>query len=88
MELSFASNNIADMLPKEHSFGKSVSQDFYSVEDLIKDPDCSPCLLKRDFYAWIQTLNELRNVLRKRDTTRFTLKQFYEKLSHYDEVGL
>lgn len=54
----------------------------------MKDPDCNPYALKKDFYEWMKTLNELRNGIRKRDTTRFTLKQFYEKLTHYDPVNI
>lgn len=74
------------MLPKDFVFGKPCKYDFYAFEDLIKDSDHTPCLLKRDFLEWMKTLSELRNCLRKRDSTQFTLKGFYQKLSFYDEV--
>lgn len=84
----FLSNNIAELVPKEFVFGKPCKYDFYAFEDLIKDADHVPCLLKRDYLVWMETLNELRNCLRRRDTTQFTLKQFFERLSYYDQVGM
>lgn len=76
------------MLPKDFVFGKISEDDHYKLEDLIKDPDCPPCLLKRDFNKWMKTLNKLRYNLKKRDSTRFSLRQFYEKLAYYDKVSV
>lgn len=80
------SNNITEIVPEGFVFGKPSEHDPYTVQDLIKDPNCTPCLLKRDFYKWMKNLNELRNGIKKKDSTRFTLKQFYEKISYYDKV--
>lgn len=78
-------NNNLSCVPKGHRFGKKSTRDLYGVEDLLKDPDCPPCLFKRDFLNWIQTLNELRAYVFKRRETTSKMKNLISMARYYDK---
>lgn len=73
-------------MPKGYAFGTPSKREMYGLEDLIKDPDCTPCLLKRDFYEWMTVLNNVRNLLKRRNVT-FDFEKFCKKILFYDKVG-
>lgn len=58
----------------------------YGMADLLKDRDCEPCLLKRDFYDWMDMLNHLRNILKRKNVFIFDIRKFYKKIVFYDKV--
>lgn len=78
-------NNNITAVSKGHMFG-TRARDFYGVEELLKDANCSPCMFKRDFHQWMVYLNQLRIFLKKRfNKFNFSLPDFHDHITHYDK---
>lgn len=68
-------------------YGKPSDRGMYGVGDLLRDPECPPCIFKRDFHDWIKLLNQLRISLKKRfNEFGLDLKEFQNHCLHYDKV--
>ncbi|KAH1013812.1 hypothetical protein HUJ04_002751 [Dendroctonus ponderosae] len=57
-----APNNNISLVPKNHTFGDASNQDFYGVEDLLKDPNVQPCVFKRDAKSGFLPFEDLRKL--------------------------
>lgn len=83
----FRNNNIT-LVPKTHTFGDASHQDFYGVEDLLKDPNVQPCVFKRDFRQWFASLNKTRMAIKQKRLHGFDIEDVYKKARYLDKVWL
>ncbi|KAF2903686.1 hypothetical protein ILUMI_02481 [Ignelater luminosus] len=82
----FEPNKNSECVPKEHMYGKPSDRGMYGVADLLRDPECPPCIFKRDFHDWIKLLNQLRISLKKRfNEFGLDLKEFQNHCLYYDK---
>ncbi|XP_050307404.1 EF-hand domain-containing family member B-like [Anthonomus grandis grandis] len=81
-----APNNNIDCVPKGHVFGDPSKQDFYTVEDLLKDSNVQPCVFKRDFYEWLASLNKVRILIKEKTKHGFNLQETFKRALHLDTL--
>ncbi|XP_048521250.1 EF-hand domain-containing family member B isoform X2 [Dendroctonus ponderosae] len=81
-----APNNNISLVPKNHTFGDASNQDFYGVEDLLKDPNVQPCVFKRDVRQWIASLNKTRMAIKQKRIHGFDIEDFYKKALYLDKA--
>lgn len=69
-------------------FGDPSKQDFYAVEDLLKDSNVKPCVFKRDFHQWLALLNKSRLLIKEKRVHGLNLEELYKRALHYDKVNV
>lgn len=81
----FSNKNI-DKVPKDFRFGKLCIREMCGVLELLRDPNCNPCRIKRELYYWIASLNKLRDYIKRRRDKFIDLKELHDKFVFYDKV--
>lgn len=81
----FRNNNI-ESVEVGHVFGTPSVRNKYDVEALLRDPDCPPPFLKKEFLKWMSCLNQLRVQIKKMDVFKFDVKEFSKQVLYYDKV--
>lgn len=75
------------MVPKDYMFGKPCVREMCGVQELLKDPTCSPCRFKRELYYWISSLNRLRDYIKRRRDVFINLKEVHDSFLFHDKVN-
>ncbi|KAI4464278.1 ef-hand domain c-terminal containing protein [Holotrichia oblita] len=78
-------NKNINKVPKDYRFGKSCVREMCGVLELLRDPTCHPCRIKRELYYWIASLNKLRDYIKRRRNKFIDLKEIQDKLVFYDK---
>ncbi|KAJ8930390.1 hypothetical protein NQ314_016817 [Rhamnusium bicolor] len=74
-----------ECVPKGHSFGRPAGRPLFDLEELLKDPNCPPCIFKRDFYKWMASFNRFRFKMKERSNKDFNYDDFYKRALYWDK---